>query len=546
MILSRLVQLYDRMAEDPEHGHALARPGFSLQKVSFRVVLNPDGTLNQFASMLELDGKRTRPRDMLLPGQAKPSGSGINPCFLWDNAAYMLGYKPDDPKPDRTRETFAAFRQRHLDAEAEVNAPAYSAVCRFLESWQPEAAGGHEAQLKDVISHFGVFQIAGGRFVHDDPAVLRYLAGRHAPTDGTNGAIGTCSVTGEVGPIARLHEPKIKGVRGAQSSGATLVSFNDPAYESFGNVQGANAGVGESATFKYCNALNHLLSRRDRHVLLGDMTVVFWAERPDPLEDAAADLFADSPPPDEDALAALPAEDRLRAQQVQTLLNQLREGYADREAVSDQGVRFYVLGLAPNASRVSVRFWHETSVEEMKRRLARHMRDVSLVGGRFDQAPLMLRRIVQAAGRAETDARGHLRRYDEDAAPPTLAGALAQAVLTGGPYPQLLLNHMLNRMKADGQVNHTRVAAVKGCLVRNHNLEVPVALNLERTDPAYVTGRLFALLEKIQSDSLGGELNATIKDRYFSAASATPALVFPRLIRLSQHHLAKLEGGPKV
>jgi CRISPR-associated protein Csd1 len=355
-------------------------------------------------------------------------------------------------------------------------------------------------------------------------------------------------VTGREEPIATLHEPKIKGVAGAQSSGALLVSFNARAYESFGKEQGDNAPVGSTAVFKYANALNYLLNRSDRRFSLGDATVVFWAERPTKLEEVADAVWGGLPPPKPDA----PPEDRERVEQVKLFLSQLRAGHAGGEAIeADSGVGFYVLGLSPNASRVSVRFWEQSTVGEMKRRLALHMSDTDLVGARPDDPLLTIRRIVQATGRAEFTA-GRFKGYDADTVPPVLAGAVARAVFTGGSYPAVLLGAMLNRLRADGHVSHARVATIKACLARaarksnDPSKEVPVALDTNRADPGYVTGRLFALLEKIQSDSAGGDLNATIKDRYFSAASSTPGIAFPRLIRLSQHHLAKLEAGQKI
>jgi len=220
-------------------------------------------------------------------------------------------------------------------------------------------------------------------------------------------------------------------------------------------------------------------------------------------------------------------------------LSQLREGHADGEPLAaEDGTRFCILGLSPNTSRISVRFWADSTVGEMKKRLKQHMQDIELVGSREGDPPLMVRRIVLATGRAETDPRGRVKGYDSDSVSPLLAGAVARAVLTGGPYPEALLAAMINRIRADGVINQARVATVKACLVRNSRLKgnpkgVPVALDTGRSDPAYLTGRLFALLEKIQEDSVEGRLNATIKDRYFSSASATPGVVFPRLIRLS-------------
>ena len=547
MILQRLAEHYDRLSTEPQSADSLAKPGYSLQKCSFCVVLEADGKLQQFQSLLDTGAKKAVPRQLLVPGQSKPSGSGINPCFLWDNAAYMLGFKPDDKKPERTRESFAAFRDRHFALENDVNSPAFTAVCAFLRSWSAEKSADHAGALKDIAGSFGVFRIAGKhRFVHDDPAVIALWTGRDA-TD-AHALRGTCLVTGQEESIARLHEPKIKGVWGCQSAGALLVSFNDDAYKSFGKDQSYNAPVGTRAAFRYTNALNYLLSRNDRRISLGDATVVFWAEHYSADEEFISEILADRPLPSGDA----PLEDKQRAAQVLLFLSQLREGHAGAEAIdAEDKTPFYVLGLSPNASRISVRFWIDTTVGRMKERLAQHLRDLELAGAREHDPPLIIRRLVAATGRAETDSRAKFKGYDADSASPLLAGSIARAVLTGGAYPQTLLVAMLNRLRADGAVRHERVAAIKACIVRNSRLqgnpkEISVALDINRKDPAYVTGRLFALLEKIQSDSLGGDLNSTIKDRYFSSASATPSIVFPRLIRLSQHHLAKMDTGQKI
>lgn len=548
MILQRLVEYYDRVTTDPASAAKLPKPGYSLQKISLCVVLRANGQLQQFQSLLDEGKKKPLPRQVLVPGQSKPPGSGINPCFLWDNAAYMLGFKIDDPKPERTRESFEAFRAKHLALENEIGTEAFRAVCAFLRGWSVEKAFEHESDLKEIIGSFGVFKIAGEeRFVHDDPAIVNWWLIHDKGRDPQDAVKGFCLVSGQEEPIARLHEPKIKGVREAQSSGALLVSFNEEAYESFGKAQSYNAPVGVSAAFKYANALNYLLDDRNhRRVLLGDATVVFWAERPTRIEEFISDLFSDSSPPSDDA----PAEDKRRADQVRLFLSQLRQGHAYGSAL-EGATRFYVLGLSPNAARVSVRFWADTTLAEMESRLRQHMDDLELVGSREGETSLFINRLVRAIGRAETDPLGHFRGYDGDSASPLLAGAIARAVLTGGPYPQALLSAMIGRIRSDHAIRHERVAAIKSCLVRNSRLrgnpkEVPVALDISRSEPAYVTGRLFALLEKIQGESSGGNLNATIKDRYFSSASATPRVVFPRLIRLSQHHLATIDGGLKV
>jgi CRISPR-associated protein Csd1 len=540
MILQKLADYYDRVSQDSATTNILPKPGYSLQQISFAVVLNTDGTLNAFQSVTDGNDKKPRALKLLVPGQGKPSGSGINPCFLWDNAAYLVGFKVDDPKPDRTRESFERFRQEIRDAESVVNSPTFSAVCKFLRSWSPEQAMEHAAELTEITTNFGVFRIAGKtRYVHDDPAVVAYWAAHGSTSSGAH--MGLSLVTGQREPIAILHEPKIKGVVGAQSAGALLVSFNAPAYESYGREQGANAPVDVATTFKYTNALNYLLGRSDRRTIVGDATYTYWADRPTPLEDYFDDSLGDAPPPKPDA----PPEQKERAERVRVFLERLRDGDPLGGGLdADKAVGFYVLGLSPNASRLSVRFWEQTNVGRLEDRLSQHLRDMHLSGARPGDAPLVIRRIVEATGRAKMPG-GSFQGYDSDAVSPMLAGAIARAIFTGSNYPLTLLGAMLNRLRSDGYVSHPRVAAIKACIVRNNRKTFPtkealVSLDVTRIDPAYVTGRLFALLERVQSDAAGGDLNSTIKDRYFSAASATPAGIFPRLIRLSQHHLTSL------
>lgn len=539
MILQRLAEHYDRIEKE------LPRPGFSLQKISFCVVLEPDGRLNSLQSLQQQDGKRLVAKSMIVPGQSKPPGQGISPCFLWDNASYLLGWSADSDryKTARAGLAFEAFRSRHLEIEAQVAHPAFNAVCSFLRTWSPEQAVDHEADLSKIATNFGVFRIAGEmNYVHELIALPAETEEQEAASEAT-GMRGVCLVSGDTGEIARLHEPKIKGVAGAQSSGALLVSFNASAYESYGKSQSFNAPVGTTAAFKYANALNYLLNRRDRRVSLGDSTVVFWADQANGLEDALSELFSE-PLPSEEPVAE---EDQERLRQARQLLTQLRDGTGATEIASDeQPTKFFLLGLSPNASRISVRFWVEADAATLQRLLGQHLRDVALAYAKDDQL-LTLRRIVAATGRWDDKK----SKFNTENVSPQLAGDLARSVLTGAAYPQSLLGTMLRRIHSDGEVAYARVAAIKACLVRNSRLrgnplEVSVKLDPSETNTGYNCGRLFALLEKAQTDSADGELNSTIKDRYFSSASTTPALVFPRLFRLSQHHLAKLETGYKI
>lgn len=541
MILQRLVEHYDRMAA--EGRDEVVPPGYSRQKISFCIVLNPDGGLNQFESLLEPDGRVKRPKPLIVPGQSKPSGQGLNPCLLWDNAEYLLGYTSKAERTERTLREFEASRELHLSMEAKVSHPSYTAVCTFLRTWSLGNALGHP-ELEELASNFGVFRIAGAtQYVHEQVA----LPHAEVADDGVEVEKTTCLITGREEFPARLHEPKIKGVFGAQSSGALLVSFNANAFTSYNKEQSYNAPVSQLAVFKYANALNQLLSMPDRRVRLGDATVVHWADHHTPVEDAFASIFSGEPAANEEQN---PHEDQARVNEAKLLLSQVRSGTQAMEPEPDGlPTKFFILGLSPNASRLSVRLWIEADASEVLRRLREHVNDFALEDR--DELPPPLWRIAQATGRAESDAKGRFKSYDSDSVSPKLAGDLARSVLTGAAYPQSLLATMIRRVSSDGQVRPERVRAIKGCLVRNtrhtsNPLEIPMELDSAKSEIPYRCGRLFAILEKAQSDSAGGNLNATIKDHYFSAASVTPQLVFPRLFRLNGHHLNKLDTGVKI
>lgn len=539
MILQRLVEHYDRL--EASGAVKLAQPGYSQQKISFCVVLNEDGTLNSFEDMRRQEGKTLQPRTMIVPGQSKPPGQGLNPCFLWDNAEYLLGYTDNSLRMPRAALAFAASQKMHLNRETQIEVPAYAAVCKFLEAWSPEKAAEHGERLKEVATHFGVFRVAGHQgYVHETVA-----APAAAELADVEAATATCLVTGSMGTSARLHEPKIKGVADAQTGGALLVSFNATAFESYGKDQSHNAPVSTVAVFKYANALNHLLSMRDRRIGLGDATVVFWADHQEQvLEEALAAIFGNAPTPADD-IAEAPQEDAQRVEEARLLLTQLRDGTRNAR-INPDGVptKFYILGLSPNASRLSVRLWIEATAPELERRLGEHLGDLELKTS-FDERTLSIRMLANATGRHQT---GGKTKFDTKAVSPQLVGELARSVLTGAAYPQSFLATMVRRIRSDSYVGYERVSAIKACLVRSARLrgttqEVPVELDIQQTDVAYRCGRLFALLEKAQLAALGKDLNSTIKDRYFAAASATPALIFPRLFRVNTHHLAKLTRG---
>ena len=457
MFLQALTAFYDRLAADPESG--VASYGYSRQQVAFVVVVNADGTLHEVQSARVTDEKG-KPRNRLVEvcGNAKPSGSGINPCFLWDNVAYTLGYKPDDPKPARTQESFDAFRDRHVALEAEIDDSGFAAVCAFLRSWDPAHAESQPV-LKDASTGFGVFRIRGEtRYVHESEPVRRWWDQRRQAAADSDAVVGRCFVTGEVGPLARLHEPKIKGVFGGQSSGAALVSFNLDAFNSYGKQQSFNAPVTELAAFKYCTALNWLLDpARNRRLSIGDTSVVFWTAQPTPMESVFPGFIA----------GGTPAEDEAKTLKLRDLIDQLARGELPAN-LGDPGTDFYVLGLSPNAARISVRFWLQSTLGEMLKNLGRHYADLEIARGPKDQPHPPLWRLLRETVR------------DAKEIPDVLEGALTRSVLSGSDYPQMFLSALLRRVRADREMRHVRAAAIKAYLNRNHQRGLPMSLDPER------------------------------------------------------------------
>lgn len=537
MIFQALNELYGRLEADPEYD--VPRFGRSIQKVTFKVVLRLDGTLVGIEDIRDQGERAPRPIQIEVLGGAKPSGSGLNPSFLWDNTQYMLGVKMEDEKPERTRAAFEAFRGRHVDLEREIDDPGFSAVCRFLESWDPTVNADHPVLTDAGLTGYGLFQISGEtRYVHESPAIRTWWDDQPADADPIR---GQCLVTGDSRPLARTHD-KIKGVVGGQGAGGTIAGFNDPAYESYGLAQSFNAPVGESVAFRYVAALNTLLDGplRDRHrIRLGDMTVGFWTDRPSPFESFFAQFASVGLGVGEEEG---PGQDHGVRLRLQALLEGIRSGRLDPEATGLDPTtdRYHILALSPNSARIAVRFYQEDRVAHLVEKLSGHFRDMALV-----RRPPTSRWSGDPEFPSFRDLLDQTARERKDV-PPLLAAPLLKAAITGGPYPHALYAAVLRRVGADRQVTYLRGCVLKAYLNRNLNKELSMALDPDRIDPPYRLGRLFAALEKTQRDALGDGLNKTIRDSYYGSASTTPQSVFPRLLRTYQHHLAKMEGGFRV
>ena len=546
MILQALTDYYRRKCDDPDPAQRLPAFGLEQKEIPFILEINAEGELLQLRDTRELHGKKKVARIYRVPmGIKKTSGVAAN--LLWDTLEYVLGVDTKG-KPERVAEQHAAFRARMAALpEAARQDAGIQAVNRFLDRMdlaqlerQPAWADALESNA--VMS----FRLQGDMdLVCQRPAVV------HAALDTTtddDAPQAMCLVTGEQAPVERLHA-SIKGVWGAQTSGANIVSFNARAFESYGKTerQGENAPVSRAAAFAYTTALNHLL-RKDspQRMQVGDASTVFWAERQAPYETIFGDIFQDNPDASTD--------------KVEALLNAVHSGHW---GPMDKDLRYHVLGLAPNAARISIRFYHCVTLQALGQRIAQHFDDLALVRGPNDARYPSLKRLLQTVCLATSSQ----PFGDIDRLPPNLGGAVIDAIFAGenAPFPAMWLNAAIARCRAEQakktqqgaqaqNVPHARAAVIKACLnrqIRNANQLLPSHLAekeflpmLDRTNthPGYLLGRLFAVLERLQEEAAGGggKLNSTIRDKYYGAMSSSPSTVFPTLDKLKVAHLKKL------
>ena len=538
MILQALTAYYEQLLRQGK----IAAPGWDGHfKVSYELRLNDAGQLVDVVDLRvsETKGKKTvlAPRAMRVPAR-KSRTSGVVAQFLCDNPSYLLG-ADEKGNPERAVECFKACAKLHHAILDGVDSPAARALLAYFDSWDPAQAATHPLlaeQWKEITGNanliFG-YEAAdhSHSFVNDDPAIQNawqaHYNDRSADSD-----MGQCLITGKYAPIERIH-PLINGVPGAKSSGAALVSFNAPAFCSYDHEQGENAPVSEYAAFAYTTALNLLIADRNHCKRVGDTTIVCWAESAEPAYQDAFSLF----------LFGAEEASGIEEADVQAALRRLAAGqtvpFLEKELAPDQ--HFYVLGLAPNAARLSVRFFLRDTFGTFARNLQKHADALEITRPAYDK-----RKTLSVWALAmET-----VNRKERSPSPaPQLAGDLLRAVLTGGRYPATLLNGVTMRIRAEQDVTRGRAAILKAYYLRNSptdlNKEVfTVSLN-ETTNVPYILGRLFSVLEAVQSDANPG-INTTIKDRYFNSACATPVLVFPTLLKLAQKHLQKLPDGKAV
>lgn len=529
MILQALTQYYDRKQLSPDPKDRLPAYGLEEKEIPFVIEIDQNGNFVALVDTRVFEGKKKVAQKFLIPQGVKKT-SGIATNLLWDNAEYVLGIVSKG-KPDRVAEQHKAFKEKISSLPTETsNDLGIVAVKEFFKKLDLSNLESHASwsEIIDTNPNF-TFRLHGDvELICQRPAIISATAQSSAAENSD----GICLVSGSPAEIERLHS-SIKGVWGAQTAGANIVSFNLPAFSSFGKVQGVNSPVGKAVGFAYTTALNSLLGRGSRQrVQVGDTSTVFWAAQEHELEESFMDLFGEPSKDDPDR----------GTNAIKMVMQAAQTGRFSR---GDAETEFYVLGLAPNAARIAIRFWEKVTAFDLSKRVAQHFTDLEIVRAPHDPEYLSLFRLLTALaiqGKA-------------DNIPPNLGGEVMRSILNGTPYPVGFLNLAIQRSKAEQHPSYARIAAIKASInriIRRNNLnssqkekEFQVMLDTTNHNPAYLLGRLFATLEKIQEEANPG-INATIRDRYYSAASSTPVAVFTTLLRLKNHHLGKLHKGRAV
>jgi CRISPR-associated protein Csd1 len=526
MILQALHQLYDRFAQDETY--EIAPPGFSPQKVSFKIVLREDGSLFAIEDARTVNSKGKKvPLLTEVPAHEKRT-SGVKAQFLCDKREYTLGLSAKGVRHD----CFEAFKRKHLESERSIDTESFSTVCRFLENWDPEKANGYNIP-DDVFESFGVFQIVGEREpTHRNEKTKKWWIEQTQNTS-EEAYTAQCLVSGNTGEISRIH-PDIKGFK---SSVALVGIQENTSYESYGRSKTENCPISKDVAFKYATALNALTAgpQKSKHSLaIADTKAVFWTEKPTILEDCLSAIFENGSNVSNDI------QDQNQLNRIDRVLQAVRDGSKFQEIEESIQTNFYLLGLEqPNPGRFSIRFFHRSTVGDLLQKLHDHQNCLRIVR-EFEEGkgkrkpdpefPAIWQLLLQTA-----------RVSDE--IPPLLGGALTRSIVEGTPYPEGLFAAVIRRIRAERKINYLKAAILKAILIRNYDIPMSTTLDKDHPSKGYHLGRLFAVFEQSQRQAHEFKLERTIRETFYSAASANPLSVFSRLHRLHMHHLRKLSGG---
>lgn len=537
MILSALNDCYSLLLNDPDSG--VAPPGYSRAGCSFALVLSEKGEVKRVYDL------RDKKKSILqiVPFQKNRPGKSLLPYFLCDKSKYLLGFEYDKKlkKTIITADSFRSAKDLHLDLLSGIEDNGAKAVVNFFEINLPELAANIPV-IADKLEDIGVgglilFRLEGEKgYINERPAIKAKWEEHINEGSKKDEIIGQCLVTGETGRVATTHN-LIKGVWGAQSAGASLVGVNIKSAESFGREQAYNSPVSDDTVFRYTTALNYLLASEKNRLQIGDASTVFWAQRSvSGMEVSLLSMLLGTNEKEEDRTEQdWHTENIMKTILLRIKLGQLVEDYTTEV---DHNTKMYILGLSPNAGRISARFWHVNTFGEIVKKISQHYTDMEIIRSERDREYIPIKHILTSIA--------VLGKYEN--IPPLLEGTLIRSIFEGLPYPPALYSMLLSRIRANSEIGYIRAAIVKAYLLRyfrynnykNKEEEITVGLNENSNNTAYNLGRLFAVMEKTQQDANG---SSNIRERYFAAASTTPKGVFPTLLNLAQHHIAKSDWG---
>ena len=540
MLIKALNEYYDILSEAGK----VCPDGFSKQKVHYMIMLRKDGTISGIVDVTEsdLEGKKKNiPLEIILP--KRNSIPKINSEIIEHRPSYIFGlnydkksgkYSAEDEK-NRAKKSHEAFVKTNLEYTEGMTSDIVIAYRNFIKNWKPEDETNNEYLLK-IGSKYSAsnfcFALDGHTEItlHDMDGDICSKIKNEINSKQEEKSTQICAITGKRGEIAKIHD-RISGLKGAQASGASMVCFNNKAEESYGKSQSYNSSVSQDTMRRYTEALNILISDSHHRMYMDDMTVVFWAMS-----------FNDAKEINMFSLMFNPSKDQLDAGETEMVLKKAVEAMGIGKTVDlssidiDENVEFYVVGLTPNTSRISQKFLYHDKFGKIFGNVALHQADMFIDGSKGN---IPLWRIMKEIKSPKST---------NEKTPPPLISAVFQAALSGGKYPESLLETAVRRVKTDKSVNYVRAGIIKACINRKSRIyknkeELKLALDIENNDQAYLCGRLFAMLERIQNNASTSELNRTIKDSYFSSACAKPADIFPRLMKLAQYHLKKDDYG---
>lgn len=533
MILQALAKYYDRMIQ--EEVNDLEPEGYKRTAIPFVIVLKKGGSFAGIDPTQSGEGRTARARLFVVPKVYEGSRTGnIMANLLWDKASYVFGVceKEVTKRSGKKKEDFLAKlqerREKFLNTifdyfqNQDVD-DGVQAVVNFLKHHQNSIkTNPYWEEIKSNDPNIA-FRLEGEEtLICNRDAVKEAISNKNKSLESEQ---GLCLVTGRIEKLTRLENP-IKGLRGSGKGESHLVSFNDSAYWSYGKTFGANASISKYISSAYVTAINFMQRENSRQwIKVGDATTVFWAERKHDIEDWFVNIFGE------------PAKGEPE-QDYESLIAMFRSPETGARVELDRATKFYVLGLSPNSARIAIRFWYAGTVGDIADNIWQHFDDLKMVKSPKEWRTITMRTLLRSTALQEKD----------DNIQPNLAGDFMRAILAGTPYPATLLSSAIRRIKAEREVTYPRASLIKAILVKNARFyetnpkeEVGMSLDTSNTNTGYRLGRLFAVLEKIQEEASPG-INATIRDRFYGSASSVPVTVFSHLMKLKNHHIAKLES----